>query len=171
MSNVELKDVMQAILVRYGGWLYNAALVKFLYLLDIESVRCYGSQVTKIQWVKNNYGPFVWDVVQCAKDHGEYFAICYEDGKRRIVCTNPQYSIPQEVESLIENVITVIPNPQKDFAAFKAYVYNTPPMLLARKNGPLDIGSAMQAERDVRTVLEMLDTPEWNEALAYLAAN
>ncbi len=170
--HAQLKDLMQVILTRYDGWLYNAPLTELIYLVDVEAVRRIGDQVTDIEWRRDNFGPFVWDVIDCAKLNNALFEVQAEVGnKRKIICKNPQFELPEFVVELVDFVVKSVPDPKASFSTFKDYVYSTPPMILSKGNGPLYIERAMEAARDVDEIIRLTDTPEWEEALEYLAAN
>jgi len=166
---------MAAVLSRFDGSLYNSALTKFIYLLDIEAVFRNSKQVSAIKWRRDNHGPFVWDILNCAREDKSLFTILPEAAdKRRIVLLDKGYipHVDNEVIGILEEVIAKTPNPKTHFIDFVDYVYQTPPMLLSRKNGPLDIHGAMEAAREVNEVSDvLLNTAEWDEALRYLAAN
>lgn len=170
----QLKNIMQSVLSRYDGWMYNAALTKFIYLVDIESVRKSGKQITHITWYRNNYGPFVWDVLNCAKEMPHIFEIYTEPGNKRHICLKnvESYRNSDDIETLIDKIINSIPNPKTDFSGFKEYVYTTPPMILSRQNGLLDIAKAVFADQEVNDFADTLfNVPEWDKAFEYLAAN
>lgn len=166
-----LKDLLCEILKKYGGSLHNAALAKMVYLVDIEAVSRFGAQVTDIEWLRDNYGPFVWDILECVKENPATFSITEYEGKRLISLKDEKCSLPSEVSELVDEVVKKAPDPNKNFIAFRKYVYETPPMMLSKCNGPLEIKEAMDAAKIVDEILEDLDTPEWHEAFEYLAAN
>jgi hypothetical protein len=172
--DIQLKDFMQAILMRYNGWLYHGALASVIYLVDITSVKRYGRQVTDIQWYRNNYGPFAWNILDCAKEHSPIFEIHIEPGNQQRITVNKaeDIKIPREIEALIDEVVHAVPNPQMSPQEFKEYVYETAPMLLSRSNGPLDIKKAIATAQTVDEVADtMLNTKEWDETFEYLATH
>lgn len=170
----QLKNIMQAVLSRYDGWLYNAALTKFIYLLDIESIERSGKSLSNIQWYRDNYGPFVWDVLNCANEMPHIFEIHTEPGNKRRICLISRENNQEtgEIEKLMDEVISKIPNPKTNFSAFKDYVYATPPMILSRGNGFLNVADTVFADQEVNDFSdELFSDPEWDEAFAYLAEN
>lgn len=170
---IELKDIMHAILFRSGGWLYNSALTKLIYLVDVEHVTRYGEQLSSIFWRRDNYGPFVWDVIDCAKDNPEIFEIISEEDKRRIHLRSMRgVPLSWSAEGLIEDVLSKAPDPKRDFNAFKAYVYKTAPMIVSSGNGPLDVPGAVREAGKVDALMNsIVENAEWSEAFRYLAAN
>ncbi|MDM8537791.1 Panacea domain-containing protein [Desulfobacterales bacterium HSG17] len=170
----QLKDVMQSVLSRYDKWMYNSALTKFIYLMDIEAVRKFGKQITHIKWYRDNYGPFVWDVLNCAQEMPSIFEVHTEPGNKRRICLKNVEPVQDsgEIEILLDEIVNKIPNPKTDFPGFKEYVYATPPMILSRQNGLLDIVKAVFADQEVNEFSEALfNVPEWDKAFEYLAAN
>ena len=172
-----LKDIMISVLSKHDKWLYNAALTKFIYLVDVESVRRYERQITEIIWFRNNFGPFVWDVHNCAKEFPDIFDIqaVVEKGmeKRRIVLKDYfEFDTTILAESIICDVIKKSPNPKTNFLEFKDVVYSTPPMLLSKGNGVLNMKKSIIAAKEVDNLFDSyLNTPEWQEAFEYLAMN
>lgn len=169
-----LKEIMKSVLSKYERWLYNAALTKFIYLVDLESVRKHGRQITGIRWYRDNYGPFVWDVLDCAKEFPIIFGIQTEQHeKRRIILKdNFRPDTSDDVESIICDVIRKSPNPKTNFIDFKNFVYSTPPMLLSDGNGVLDMEKTIIAAKEIDDLFDSyLNTPEWDEAFDYLAKN
>jgi hypothetical protein len=171
---IELKDIMQALLSRSGGWLYNSALTKLVYLVDVESVRRHGEQLSGISWKRDNFGPFVWDVIDCAKENPDFFEIVNEGGDRRRIHLRSmcEVALSESAEGLIKDVLTKTPDPKHNFNAFKAYVYRTAPMIVSSDNGPLNLAEAVQEAGKVdELVNSIVGNPEWSEAFRYLAAN
>lgn len=72
---MDLKEIMKIVLMKYSGDLYNSTLTKLIYLLDLESVKKTGNQISNIHWRKDAYGPFVWDVINCAETYTNDFEV------------------------------------------------------------------------------------------------
>ncbi len=74
-----LKDVMAYIITNYPSHmdseLSNARLTKMVYLADWKNCIDSGSQITSINWYFDNYGPFVRDIEQEAKNNSGLFEI------------------------------------------------------------------------------------------------
>ena len=171
--NISLNNIMIKILKRYDGSLYNAALAKLVYLVDVEAMKSNGTQISSISWIRDNYGPFVWDIINVAGFCTDVFNVIYEAGNKKLIELKPgcDAEIPEWVERVIDNVVAKTPNPKNNFVAFKDYVYKTAPMLLSTCNGPLNIAEATSALNDVEATLSMMDTHEWRNAIDYLAQN
>lgn len=170
---MRLTDLMQKILARYDGQLYNAALTKMVYLVDIESIKKSGKQVSSIEWVRNNYGPFVWDIFTCASEQNDLFSISNGNNGKRLICSKFDTPLKRcEVDELLDELVEKIPNPKINLLSFVDYVYATPPMVISTGNGPLNIQDSMESAKEVDELAEELfSDPEWNEAFEYLAAN
>ncbi|GEM_PF-3570194 len=173
---MELKELMKLTLQEYGGALYNSALTKLIYLLDIESVKQTGEQITPIHWRKDYYGPFVWDIINCAEKDTLDFEVIYQPAtngeKKLILLKEPiQVNSQSNIKKWLCKVKNHAPDPNRDFSKFLRYVYDTTPMQVALGNKELDIKSAIKAEQEVNALLAELDTPEWDEAFQYLASH
>ncbi len=169
-----LIQAMQAILSYYDGDLYNSALTKMVYLVDLTSVKETGEQITGIKWERDHHGAFVWDILDCAKERLDLFSIVLESSnKRRIILRESvkDYSIPDDILLLVEVIVRNIPNPKHNFLEFKRYVYETSPMLTSIERGPLDLKAALEATHAIEETDKIMAGPEWDEALEYLAAN
>lgn len=172
--NIQLKDLMDAVLKRYGGSLYNSTLTKFIYLIDVETVRKLNTQVTCIKWTKNHFGPFVWDIIDCAKLNPDIFKIDEISPNKRLITLlkDTETVLPNEIKTIIDDIQKRVPNPTLSFVAFKDYVYKTPPMVLSRGHGPLDLERSIKAAIEVDALSDTLSNdPEWEESFKYLAAN
>jgi hypothetical protein len=173
---MELKELIYFVLSRYGdGELYNSAITKLVYLIDIEFAKRYGKQLTDIQWQRDSYGPFVWDIMDCAGDNPDMFEIREVEGsKRRIRAkedTETKIVLTKNAMDIVELVIEKYPNPNVNFGAFLKSVYETPPMILSTRNGPLRVVENMIIDKETDELFDELDTPEWNETFDFLAAN
>lgn len=73
----DLKDVLAHLLRDYPNpeALANARVTKMVYLADWKSALDRGTQITNITWFFDNFGPFVHDVKQCAKQHPDLFTV------------------------------------------------------------------------------------------------
>ncbi|OQX23688.1 MAG: hypothetical protein BWK80_24715 [Desulfobacteraceae bacterium IS3] len=170
---MELKEVMKLILKKYGG-LYNFALTKLVYLIDVESVRRTGEQITNINWRKGVYGPFVHDIINCAEKNRDEFEVTYKEGfngEKKLIDLKASATLKLEtdIEALIDEVKNNAPNPNSDSSSFRDYIYETIPMKVCWSGSELNIKAAMKAEREVDELCFELDTQEWNEAFNYLA--
>jgi hypothetical protein len=168
---MELKELMKLILKRYGG-LYNFALTKLVYLIDLESVRRTGEQITNINWRKGFYGPFVQDIINCAEKNRNDFEVTYKEGfngeKKLINLKTPAtLKLEANIEALIDEVKNNAPNPNS--SSFRDYIYETIPMKICWSGSELNIKVALKAEKEVDELCSELDTQEWNDAFNYLA--
>lgn len=172
--NTQLKNLMYVILQKYDGTLYNSALTKLVYLVDITSLYRYGKQVTDIEWKRDNFGPYVWDILNCAYANTNLFRVIgFVDNKKRIeLIEGGDCGIDPNTVDVLENIFDTAPNPNFSFNAFVEYVYSTPPMLLSKRLGDLNAKEIMNEVREIDEFTnELFSDPEWNEAFEYLAAN
>ncbi|MCP4399557.1 MAG: SocA family protein [bacterium] len=174
---MDLKEIMKIVLMKYGGELYNSVLTKIIYLLDLESVKRTGNQISDIHWRKDSHGPFVWNVIHYAEEYTDDFDVIYQEGTngdKKLIQVKQNRNIPQNasVEELIDAIKNQVPDPKENFLQFVDAVYQTLPMQFAwGRHDEIDIQTAVKAEREVELLASELDTPEWNEAFSYLAAH
>jgi hypothetical protein len=169
-----LENLMAEILRRYNGSLYNYALTKLVYLVDVHHAAKHGRTVTGIDWKRDHYGPFVWEIIDTARRENQVFSVSIVGENKKVVSLRPGQGgqLPREVTEAIDEVVTAAPDPNHGLEAFLKYVYSTPPMKLSRGRGSLNVVEAMEAWQDVDETTEaMFNDPDWDEALRFLAAN
>ncbi len=169
---VKLREIIKEILSHYGE-LYNAALTKMVFLVDWEAAKRWGCSVSGLKWKRQNHGPFLWDVLNCAKAYPELFEIV-EAGEKRLVRLKDwtPANVSPQVRKLIQEIVAKIPDPRTDFKVFVEYVYQTDPMRLTLSPYErIDLVEVAKALKDVEETEIELSTPEWKEALSYLAAH
>jgi hypothetical protein len=57
----------------YEDELSNARLTKMIYLADWHALINDHPKITDINWYFDNYGPFVWDIKNCAEGSNNFF--------------------------------------------------------------------------------------------------
>jgi len=142
----ELVDVMVYLCKVYPkkSDLSNARLTKLIYLADWRSALVNGRQVTNIQWVFDQFGPFVFDVKDTAQDHPEIFSL--EETETvlgspkttiRLKDENHEYDLnPEEVEALDW---VVEKSRQMPWSRFIRLVYSTYPILTQERGTKLNL--------------------------------
>jgi hypothetical protein len=70
-----IRDLLFYLISNYpkADHLSKARVTKMVYLADWKHSIEYDSQITDIEWYFNNHGPFVWDVVETAKENPTLF--------------------------------------------------------------------------------------------------
>ena len=131
----ELKDIIAYILKKYPtrSDMSNARLTKLVYLSDWKhSIKLY-SQISNIKWYFNNFGPFVWDVKDIARDNPHLFELetttnMYGDLKTIFILRKIEY-IPNLSDDEMESIDHVI-NETKNLSwdQFIRLVYSTYPI-------------------------------------------
>lgn len=128
----------------YGNELSKARLTKLIYLMDWESCKENGHQLTNINWFFHNYGPYVDDVVNEAYKsdylnvggelnfYGERKEVIYLDGENNVDpnLDNYQISIANKVLNDTRHMF---------WNEFIAYVYSTPPVVRANRYEHLNL--------------------------------
>jgi len=140
----DVKDVLAYMLNRYRGETSNARVTKMVYLTDWRHSLLYGRQVTDIEWYFDNYGPFVWTVIEAARENPDLFEIeatqtVFGNSKNVLRLRNKQYK-PQLGDSERAAVDFVV-DATKDltFDAFIKLVYSTYPIMKSDRYESLDL--------------------------------
>lgn len=129
-----LRSVIRYICSNYphSHELSNARLTKMVYLSDWEYARRYNTQITDIQWFFNNYGPYVEDVLNEAKNdpliNVLHTATLYGTPKVQMeyIGSEKDYSLTNEEKEVIDYVINE--TKIKYWNSFIKYVYDTFPI-------------------------------------------
>ncbi|ACL04276.1 hypothetical protein Dalk_2583 [Desulfatibacillum aliphaticivorans] len=173
---IKLENLLQAILSHYEGNLDVSTLTKMVYLVDLESVRRHGVQISCIEWVRDNCGPFGSEVQNCALQNPDLFDVKNEKNGDSLIGlkdgTSPLSTVSSDVLDIVKAVISNTPNPRENYRSFVDYVYKTAPMLLSTQNGPLDVVASILSEQEVDAFIHSVaDDEEWQAAMDYLAVN
>ncbi len=123
------------------GHITKTQLVKFLYLADLYSVKWTGNQLTELDWCYYRHGPWNEDIdVALAKMNGK--EIFQEQQGETILIrlgseagSVEELSLPQSLKLMLENIRKEwAGSGSEKIAQLLEYVYNTVPMVEARKN-------------------------------------
>lgn len=142
----ELKDIIAYILRKYPtkSDMSNARLTKLVYLSDWKhAIKTY-SQISHIKWYFNNYGPFVWDIKDTARENSHLFDLetttnMYGDLKTIFILKTENYTpklLEEEVKS-IDHVIQETKNLNWD--QFIRLVYSTYPIASTERYTYIDL--------------------------------
>lgn len=144
MSN--LKDVMVYILKNYPfkNELSNARLTKIIYLADWKHSLRHNQQITDIIWRYDNFGPFVWDILNTAQDNPKIFKtdeIKNFHGSKKILITLSDKNTPNEILETEKETLDFVINSTKtmNWDKFIQLVYSTYPILVSEKQSVLDL--------------------------------
>lgn len=125
--------------------LSKARLTKIVYLIDWEYVKKTGHQLTNIQWYYDNYGPFVWDIIDSVKENNHYFNISsektYMGNEKTLVSLNKEYEYNLKINPTEKEIIDLVINQTMKFGwnDFINYVYDTPPVKNSKRYTYLDL--------------------------------
>jgi hypothetical protein len=132
----ELQDIVAYLLAKYPHKLElsNARVTKMVYLGDWRHSLTQGRQISNIQWVFDNYGPFVWDVKRKVEENPFLFdvestATMYGNPKTLLKLKDSGYQ-PQLAESerlALDHIIKITAPLAWD--RFIGLVYSTYPIL------------------------------------------
>lgn len=142
----DLKDVLAHLLRDYPNpeALANARVTKMVYLADWKSALDRGQQVTGINWYFDNFGPFVHDVKQCAKDHPELFTVTQQvtalGGEKNVFALIDKTYVPKLTDDerrILDHVRTSTQS--LSFDRFVKLVYSTFPVMKTERFSYLNL--------------------------------
>lgn len=132
MSKKIISDLIKFLCIKYpySKELSNARLTKLIYLIDWESSKNLGNQVTDIEWYFDNFGPYVSDVVDVASEDSnitvENTKTVYGSKKTLIKYSGVLPEINPSISKIADQVINNTKH--LNFDDFIKYVYSTPPI-------------------------------------------
>jgi hypothetical protein len=134
--------------------LSNSRLTKMVYLCDWKSALDRGHQITSIEWYYDNFGPYVFDIVNAAKDNPDLFDIvrtsnpfgtdkCLIEIKSPV--TKPNLSTAEV--RVADHVIAKTKD--KSFSDFIRLVYSTYPIVKGERFSTLDLASLADEYKNI----------------------
>lgn len=151
----ELTDIMVYIIKNYPHKfeLSNARLTKLIYLADWKFVLKQKRQISNIQWKFDNYGPYVWDILNMANSQSTVFAIIDTQnafGSKKTLIRLKDENFPVNLSDDEKATLNFVMNSTKtlNWDKFIQLVYSTFPILVSEKGSNLDlIQLAMEREK------------------------
>ena len=146
MTNKELlKNVILYICIKYPhkDELSDARLTKIIYLVDWKYALEHGQKLTGIEWIFNHYGPYVPDVIECAKDCSEISVErswnTYNSPKTVIKAANTTQcpALHSDITDILDSMIEKSSRLYWDH--FIQLVYSTYPILTQPRYSKLDL--------------------------------
>jgi hypothetical protein len=141
-----LKDIIYFIVKEYPNkeHLSNARLTKLIYLIDWYSAINNHKQLSNIKWYFDNYGPFVWNILEEIKKDSDLFKIKnttndFGNSKKLIEIINNNYkpNINEKERKIIKKIIDFTKD--KNWTDFINIVYSTYPILTSDKYSYLNL--------------------------------
>ncbi len=155
-----LRDVVAYICKHYPrkDELSNARVTKMVYLAEWRSAIIRGKQLTDTEWVFDHYGPFVYDIIDMAR----------EDPAFEVVLTQNMYGAPKEILQVASNVsypsleeeeknildFVIESSSSKNWDDFIQLVYSTYPIATQERYSKLDLAELAQEYEEVMALLE-----------------
>lgn len=142
----KLQDILAYMLQRYphSGDLSNARVTKMVYLADWRHVLEEGRQISSIRWYFDNYGPFVWDVLDTVNSNPFVFRAketinAYGSHKTAISCIDASYApqLDPSERHAIDHVIQA--TAPLGWQQFIGLVYSTHPIVRSERFTHLDL--------------------------------
>ena len=123
--------------------LSKARVTKMVYLVDWECCMRTGKQLSNIEWYFNNFGPYVDDVINAARNSKTLEVIETENfygDKKELIQVKGTAPLPS-VDSISEQVINEVIDKTKSmyWNAFIEYVYSTPPISESTRYSELNL--------------------------------
>jgi hypothetical protein len=142
----KLVDVMVYLLKKYPfkSELSNARLTKLVYLADWKFALKYKHQITTIQWTFNKFGPYVWDILETAKDNPKIFSIdatqnTYGAKKTLIRLIDENYALNLSSDEISTLDFVINSTKSLNWDKFIQLVYSTFPILVSPKGSRLNL--------------------------------
>jgi hypothetical protein len=143
----ELIDIVSYIISKYPknlrDELSNARLTKIVYLSDWHSALKTGSQMSKIKWYFDNHGPYVNDIINLAKTHGDFLSVeetinAYGSKKRKISLKKKyEPELSKQEKNSIDRIIEITKT--QYWNEFIQLVYGTHPIASSERYTFLDL--------------------------------
>lgn len=142
----KLKDIIAYVIANYPAKdeLSNARVTKMVFLADWHQAINYKKQISEIEWVFDNYGPFVWDIHNEAKNNADVFNIketinIYGQKKTVFQIKDETYE-PKLSEEERQSIDHVINNTKHlNWNAFIKLVYSTYPIMSSERYSKLNL--------------------------------
>ncbi|WP_460374049.1 Panacea domain-containing protein [Methanocalculus sp. MC3] len=151
-----LVDVMVYLIKKYPykDELSNARLTKMVYLADWKFALKHGRQITDTNWVFNNYGPFVRDILNTANQHPDLFTV--EDttnsfGAKKTLISLLKEEYTHKLSDDEKEILDYVINTTKDlnWDKFIQLVYSTFPILTSERYSELDLIKLAQEKKSL----------------------
>lgn len=142
----KLKEIIAYIIKEYPhkDELSNARLTKLVYLTDWHQAINHKKQVTNISWYFDNYGPYVSDVLEKAKEYGDLFSCestsnIYGSSKTLFRLKDGKYtpSIKDQEKESVDHIINI--TKKLNWDEFIKLVYSTHPIVSSNRYSQLNL--------------------------------
>lgn len=155
-----LRDVLAYICRHYPhqDQLSNARVTKMVYLADWRSAIKRGKQVTDISWVFDHYGPFVYDILDTAREDPAFEVRATRNAYGapkdllRVAHDASYPSLEQDEKDILDFVIDSTAD--KNWGEFIHLVYSTYPILAQERYARLDLEDLAKEYEAVMPLLE-----------------
>lgn len=142
----------------YKSDLSNARVTKMIYLADWRSAIRRGKQLTDTEWVFDRYGPFVYAILDIAR----------EDPDFEVVTTRNMYGSPKDLLKVADDVsypsleeeekeildFVIESTQKKNFEDFIRLVYSTYPVTTQERHSKLDLVGLAQEYEEIMPLLQ-----------------
>lgn len=160
----DVKELLAYILINYPfssrNDLSKTRVTKLIYLCDWKSSIEYGRQITDIEWVFDNYGPFVWDVMSAVEEYPSLFEIrdsqtFFGSSKTLVSIVDKHYAPQLEVgEQKIADFV-IRSTKSLRFDEFIKMIYATYPVMVSEKYSKLNLPKLAEAYKGTKVFKEI----------------
>lgn len=136
----DLKNILAFLLKEYPrkSDFSNARVTKMVYLADWHQCIHHRGQISSISWYFDNYGPFVWDIYETARENSGIFS-CEDTwtvfGKRKLQLqlkdNSYQSSLTEQEKISLQHVIKE--TSKLNWNEFIKLVYSTYPIMTSER--------------------------------------
>lgn len=155
----QLRDILFYILANYpehrSGDLSNTRVSEIVYLADWKHVLDHGRQISNIKWRIGNYGPYVEDIINLAKEERNLFSIKesanYFGNKKyliSLITKDFRPSLASSERGALEH--TLKQTGGLNFEDFVRLVYSTYPVANSEKYTQLDLSAQAEQYQRIR---------------------
>ncbi len=142
----KIKELLAYLLINYTKEkdLSKTRLTKLIYLCDWKYSIEYGKQITEIEWIFDNYGPFVWDVMETVNENPNLFVINQTEtfyGSVKTLISIKDKSYKFSLETTEQKTAKFVIDATKDltFDQFTKLIYSTYPIMISQRYSKLDL--------------------------------
>lgn len=154
----ELVQILSYLVKNYPhkNELSKARLTKMVYLSDWKFSVDNNKQITHLNWFFDNYGPFVWDVIDTINESPDLFDVediknYYGADKSLIILKNQNYQ--PKIDDTEKKVLDFVIESTRKLCwnDFISLVYSTYPILTSKRYTPLDLPALAKEYRKNQT--------------------
>ncbi|MGZ8223771.1 MAG: Panacea domain-containing protein [Methylobacter sp.] len=156
---MKIEDIVLYICKKYPipDELSKARLTKLVYLADWESCVRSGKQLTNIEWCFHNFGPYVDDVVDAARNSYHLIVTTtnnFYGEKKELISAKKESQLPRIEKAQAEILNFIIEETKKMYwNDFIKHVYSTPPVSGSTRYTSLNLENFAKETRKLNSLI------------------